>query len=144
MASQINVDPEVIKAFCTRWQINAFAFFGSVLREDFGPDSDIDVLVTLSPSAEWDLFDWIDMHRELEAILGRRVDLVEKTTLRNPYRREAILAESEPIYAVEQVSEDDGFDYRLEHDAKFLRKIARARGEICKGQFVSLDDLPDR
>ena len=94
----IAVDTETIKTFCQRWQIVEFAFFGSVIREDFGPDSDIDVLVTLAPSAEWDLFDWVDMHRDLEQVFGRKVDLVEKTGLRNPYRRREILANNEPVY----------------------------------------------
>jgi len=96
--SEINVDKETINAFCRKWRIAEFAFFGSVLRDDFGPGSDIDVLVTLAPSAEWDLFDWMDMRKELEGILGRRVDLVEKSCLRNPYRRKEILAHNEKIY----------------------------------------------
>ena len=98
MLSQLEIDHEAIKVFCRKWHVDEFAFFGSVLREDFGPESDIDVLISLSPFAEWDLFDWIDMQRELEGILGRRVDLVEKTAIRNPYRRTAILAGSEPIH----------------------------------------------
>lgn len=98
MLSEINVDKKTIKAFCGKWRIAEFAFFGSVLRDDFGPESDIDVLVTLAPSAEWDLFEWMDMRKELEGILGRPVDVVEKTCLRNPYRREEILARSEMIY----------------------------------------------
>jgi len=94
----IDVDGKVIEAFCKKWRIDEFAFFGSVLRDDFGPNSDIDVLVTLAPNAEWDLFDWIAMRDELEAMLGRKVDLVEKTCLRNPYRRKEILARSQIIY----------------------------------------------
>jgi len=94
----IDVDGKVIEAFCKKWRIDEFAFFGSVLRDDFGPNSDINVLVTLAPNAEWDLFDWIAMRDELEAMLGRKVDLVEKTCLRNPYRRKEILARSQIIY----------------------------------------------
>lgn len=98
MPSDQYFDQNAIKAFCEKWRIAEFALFGSVLRNDFGPDSDIDVLVTFAPSAEWDLFDWIDMQRELQTIYNRPVDLVEKSTLRNPFRREEILARSRSIY----------------------------------------------
>ncbi len=75
-----------------------FAFFGAILREDFGPESDIDVLITLASSAELDLFDWIEMHRELPEMFGRPVDLVEKTAIRNPCRRWEIPAHHESVY----------------------------------------------
>lgn len=99
MHAGLHIDEQAIAAFCRKWNVAELALFGSVLREDFRPDSDIDVLVTLAPSAELDLFDWMDMREELKHIFGREVDLVEKTTLRNPYRRKAILADSETVYA---------------------------------------------
>lgn len=98
MALGVEVDRAAIKAFCDKWRVTEFAFFGSILREDFGPESDIDVLITLAPSAEWDLFDWIEMRRELSEMFGRPVDLVEKTAIRNPYRRREILANHESVY----------------------------------------------
>lgn len=79
--------------------LSELSLFGSVLREDFGPDSDVDVLVTFVPNAPWSLFDWVDMVDELKAIFGRDVDLVEKEGLRNPFRRHAILTTREIIYA---------------------------------------------
>jgi len=75
------------------------ALFGSVLSEDFRPDSDIDILVSFKDDAGWSLFDFVDMIDELKAIFGRKVDLVEKESLRNPFRRQAILAGNEVIYA---------------------------------------------
>jgi len=90
---------EKITGFCQQWKIIEFALFGSVLREDFQPDSDVDVLVSFAESAQWDLFDWVTMIEELKEIFGREVDVVEKTTLRNPFRRHYILSTKEVIYA---------------------------------------------
>jgi predicted nucleotidyltransferase len=70
-----------------------------VLRDDFGPASDVDVLVEFEPDAPWSLYEWIDMMDELRAVFGREVDLVEKDGLRNPFRRHAILTSREVVYA---------------------------------------------
>ena len=89
-------------SFCLsspRRKITEFAFFGSVLREDFLPESDIDVLVTFDPSAQWSLFDLVDMKYELEQLFGRKVDLVEKRGLRNPFRKREILRSMQVMYA---------------------------------------------
>ena len=75
------------------------ALFGSVLSEEFQPDSDIDVLVSFRDDAGWSLFDLVDMTDELRDIFGREVDLVEKDSLRNPFRKQAILNSNEVIYA---------------------------------------------
>ena len=99
MAPQIKVDSERIADFCRKWQITEFSLFGSVLRDEFGPESDVDVLVTFSPAAPWDYFDWAEMADELKNIFGHDVDIVEKDSLRNPYRRHAILSSSQVIYA---------------------------------------------
>ncbi|MGH7128667.1 MAG: nucleotidyltransferase family protein, partial [Planctomycetaceae bacterium] len=88
-----------IAAFCRKWKIAEFSLFGSVLREDFGPHSDIDVLIEFSKDAEWSLYDWIEMIDELQALFGRDVDLVERSGLRNPFRRQEILSTREVIYA---------------------------------------------
>jgi predicted nucleotidyltransferase len=90
-----------IERFCQRWKISEFALFGSVLREDFRPDSDIDVLVTFAPGTRWSLFDMARMERDLEAILGRRVDLVERKAVEsseNYIRRKHILSNLLPVY----------------------------------------------
>jgi len=87
-----------IEGFCRRWKIREFSLFGSVLREDFGPESDVDVLVSFDPDSEWDLFHLAEMRDELMALFGRDVDLVEKEGLRNPFRRRTILDTREVIY----------------------------------------------
>jgi hypothetical protein len=90
---------EKIREFCQRWNVAEFAVFGSALREDFSPDSDVDVLVTFSPGADVGLFDMAQMQLELEKLFGRPVDLVEKASLRNPYRRREILKTARVVYA---------------------------------------------
>ena len=99
MNAKLSLPKEKIKEFCLRWNIIEFSLFGSVLRDDFDLDSDVDVLVSLSEEADLDLYDWITMIEELEEIFGREVDLAEKSTLRNPFRRHAILTNREIIYA---------------------------------------------
>ena len=99
MNAKLPLPKEKIEEFCLRWKIVEFSLFGSVLRDDFDLDSDVDILVSLSGDADLDLYDWITMIEELEEIFGREVDLVEKSTLRNPFRRHAILTNREIIYA---------------------------------------------
>ncbi|MBP1739379.1 MAG: hypothetical protein H6Q48_1672 [Deltaproteobacteria bacterium] len=92
---------EIIAAFCRRWQIKELSLFGSILRSDFRPDSDIDVLVTFSPEAKWNFEHFITMKDELEAILGHSVDFVEKHLVeqsKNYIRRRHILNHAEAIY----------------------------------------------
>src|SRR5712692_7250524 len=103
MSARIPIDREKIAEFCRRWKITEFALFGSVLRDDFRPDSDVDVLVTFAPDAEWSLFDDVDMEEELSAIFGRKVDLVSRRAVErsdNWIRRKAILSTAEPVYVV--------------------------------------------
>ena len=100
--ARIALDHAQIAAFCQRWQITEFALFGSVLRDDFRPDSDVDVLVTFAPAAHWRLRDYVTMQDELETMFGRPVDLVERPDVEassNPFRRKSILRNVEPIYA---------------------------------------------
>lgn len=88
-----------IAEFCKRWSITEFSVFGSVLRDDFRPDSDVDVMVSIDPKAHIGLFELIDMQLELEKMFKRPVDLVEKEGLRNPYRRSEILSTAKVVYA---------------------------------------------
>jgi len=88
-----------IAEFCKRWSINEFALFGSALRADFRPDSDVDVLVSIDPKAHIGLFEIAEMGIELEDMFKRPVDLVEKEGLRNPYRRSEILSTAKVVYA---------------------------------------------
>jgi len=99
--AHIDIPHEAIAAFCRRWEIAELALFGSVLRDDFGADSDVDVLVTFAPDAGTTLFDMVDMQEELQAILGRPVDLLSRRGVeqsRNPFRRKAILSSAETVY----------------------------------------------
>ncbi|MEK6676788.1 MAG: nucleotidyltransferase family protein [Planctomycetota bacterium] len=93
------MDYNQIVAFCGKWRIAEFSLFGSVLRDDFGPESDVDVLVSFESGAPWSLWDLIDMREELARIFGRRVDLVEEKALRNPFRRREILTTRQVIHA---------------------------------------------
>ena len=91
-----------IAPFCKRWKIREFAVFGSVLRDDFKPESDVDVLVTFSQTAEWGLFDHVQMRNELESLLGRKVDLVTRRALeqtQNQILRERILNSAKVIFS---------------------------------------------
>jgi uncharacterized protein len=82
-----------------RWRIAELALFGSAARADFSAASDLDFLVTFEPDAEWSLWDFVELKEELEMLFGRRVDLVEKRALRNPYRRRHILESARVVYA---------------------------------------------
>ncbi len=93
------VDEEKIAVFCRKWKIRELSVFGSVLRNDVRPDSDIDILVSFYEEEHWTPSDWISMIDDLSDILGREVDLIEKETLKNPYRRYEILRTREVIYA---------------------------------------------
>lgn len=92
------IPADKIAEFCQRWKVAELSLFGSVLRDDFTADSDVDVLVSFSTTATWSLWDLTAMEDELVAIVGRKVHLVEKEALRNPFRREHILRGSKVIY----------------------------------------------
>jgi len=99
---KLRVSKETIAEFSRKWKITEFALFGSVLREDYRPDSDVDVLVTFSPDSDWGVEHLLDMKEELEALFGRAVDLVEKRLVeesRNYIRRKHILSHMEAVYA---------------------------------------------
>jgi predicted nucleotidyltransferase len=97
---KIDIPKDKIADFCRRWKVRELSLFGSIIRDDARPDSDIDVLVSFTEDAPWSVFDLIDMSEELETIFGREVDLIEKEALRNPFRRHSILTSKEVIYAV--------------------------------------------
>jgi uncharacterized protein len=86
---------------CRRWRITELALFGSVLRPDFRPDSDIDLLVTFAPEAAWSGWDLVTIEADLTRLFGRKVDLVERAAVEcseNWIRRRHILAHAEPLY----------------------------------------------
>ena len=96
--AEISVPRKPLEDFCRRWRVTELSLFGSTVRGDVRPDSDVDVLLTLEEGAPWSLFDLVTMQDELQTIFGRPVDLVEREALRNPYRRHAILATREVLY----------------------------------------------
>ena len=91
-----------LAGFCRRWKVAELAAFGSALREDFGPDSDVDLLVAFTDDADWSLLDHVRMQQELAGLLGRPVDLVSRRAIersQNPIRRRAILDSARTLYA---------------------------------------------
>lgn len=97
--TKFEIPHDRIYGFCRRWRIKEFAIFGSTLRDDYRPESDVDVLVTFQDGAPWGLFEIMEMTEELQEIFGRKVDLVEKEALRNPFRRHEILTQCQVVYA---------------------------------------------
>ena len=98
MNIQIDVPHDELAGFCLRNRIRKLAFFGSVLREDFGPDSDVDVLVEFEAGARVGLFELYDMEQELSALLnGRKVDLNTVKSI-SKYFRDEVLTEAEVQY----------------------------------------------
>ena len=95
----IDVSENKIAELCRKWKVAELSLFGSILRDDFGPNSDVDVLVVFQPDAPWSLWDLMDMKEKLEVLFGRPVDLVEKEALRNPWRKRQILSTYEVVYA---------------------------------------------
>ncbi|MBU0508329.1 nucleotidyltransferase domain-containing protein [bacterium] len=101
LPSHLDIDRAQLEAFCQKWKITELSLFGSVLRDDFGPDSDVDVLVTFDSNADVSLWDVLDAEEELKQMLGREVDLVLRTTVersRNYIRRRNILSSARPVY----------------------------------------------
>lgn len=99
MDAAVQVAPDQLQDLCRRWKVQELALFGSAVRGDFHPESDIDVLVTFEPEAPWTLWDLSRMRQELRDLFGREVDLVEQKGLRNPFLQQAILATKQVIYA---------------------------------------------
>ena len=96
---EIDISESQLAELCRKWKVTELSLFGSILRDDFGPDSDIDVLVVFQPDAPWSLWDLLDMREELRDLFGRTIDLVEKEALRNPFRRYEILKNHKVLYA---------------------------------------------
>jgi len=100
----VNLDRAAIEAFCRKWRIRELALFGSVLTDEFRPDSDIDFLATFQDEKpDWGpwMGKWHDMQEELQAIVGREVDLVDRKSVErsdNYIRRRHILKNQRTIY----------------------------------------------
>lgn len=98
---RIELPMEQIAAFCRKWKITEFALFGSVLRDDFRPDSDVDVLITFAADARVGL-EIVTLHDELMTLLGRDVDILTRWSIEhseNPIRKREILSTAEVLYA---------------------------------------------
>jgi hypothetical protein len=96
----IVIPEETIRAFCKKWTIHSFSFYGSIMRDDFRPDSDIDVMIEFSPGDRTSVLDMGAMQEELEALFSRNVDLVERKSIEqseNYIRRNGILSGKPPV-----------------------------------------------
>ena len=99
MSGAHDIPIEAIRRFCEKWGVVEFSLFGSILRDDFSPDSDVDVLVRFAPGRSPTAVDDAAMIAELETLFERRVDLVEADMLLNPFRRRHILKSRRVLYA---------------------------------------------
>jgi hypothetical protein len=98
----VSVSDAQIADFCRRWKIKEIALFGSALRGDGRPDSDIDFLVTFAPDANWGILDHFQMEEELEKLLGRKVDVVSRLAIERSHnwiRKQEILSTARTLYA---------------------------------------------
>jgi predicted nucleotidyltransferase len=94
---KIQVPRAELSAFCRKHNIRRLAFFGSVLRDDFGPESDVDVLVEFDPNAKIGLIKFAGIEIELGKLIGRKVDLNTESFI-SKYFRDRVLAEAEEVY----------------------------------------------
>ena len=97
MGLQIEIPTNEIADFCRRHRIRKLAFFGSVMRDDFTPESDVDVLVEFEPGARVGLFGFAGIELELSRLIGRKVDLNTAGFI-SPYFRDEVLREAEAVY----------------------------------------------
>ncbi|HXH90827.1 MAG TPA: nucleotidyltransferase domain-containing protein [Thermoanaerobaculia bacterium] len=91
----IEVDNAKLRDFCRRWKLTELSLFGSVVTGNFGPNSDVDVMVQFADGAPWSLTSWLEMQRELESLFQRHVDLVEREAIErsdNRFRKREILS----------------------------------------------------
>ncbi len=123
---RLGVSPAELQEFCERSPITELAFFGSVLREDFNADSDIDVLVSLTPEPSIDLFDFFDLEEQFKNLFQRDVDLLDRETVesdKNWIRRRGILNHIQIIYRVGRFAE-------VQHAGL---KPCRTTGKVTRG-----------
>ncbi len=101
MPYHVTVPPSQLDAYCQRWKIAKLELFGSALRDDFRPDSDVDILVSFAAGARWGLLSFVRMQEDLSHLVGRKVDLVSRRAIEasgNPIRRKAILGSACPLH----------------------------------------------
>ncbi len=98
---RIQLPQQTLIEFCQKWKINEMSFFGSVLRDDFRPDSDIDIMVSFEDNSPWGLLELVRMKGELKTLLGREVDLLTKKSIEQSHnwiRRQEILGTAQVVY----------------------------------------------
>ena len=98
MSLHLEFDKEKLSGFCERSEIRRLSFFGSVLRDDFGPESHADVLVELAPAAKVGFFEFVDLRLELSQMLGRKADLHTPASLSHSFR-DGVVSSAEVAYA---------------------------------------------
>jgi hypothetical protein len=98
MGLRIEIDRSRLSELCRRYGVRRLSFFGSVLRDDFRPESDVDVLIEFEPEANVGLFEFVDLQQELEEVLDRHVDLHTPASLSH-FFREKVLESAEVAYA---------------------------------------------
>ncbi len=98
----LDIPRNKLESLCKKWKITELALFGSVLREDFGPESDVDVLVVFSDDAEWTYFDWPAIQHDLSELFdGRDIDLLTRNGVRqsrNKWKKHEILSNARQVY----------------------------------------------
>lgn len=99
LEERLGVGIDAIREFCEKWGIVEFALFGSVVRDDFGPDSDIDVMVRFDPERGDTLSGFFQAQDELQQLFGRKVDLTKRGPISNPYARRLIRRDLTVVYA---------------------------------------------
>jgi predicted nucleotidyltransferase len=100
--TEVHLPAPELREFCRKWKVVRLALFGSALRDDFSPESDVDFLVSFAPDADWSLLDHICMEQELSGIVGRKAEVATRRAVErseNWIRREAILGSAQEIYA---------------------------------------------
>lgn len=95
----LSIDGSELDEFCRRWHITEMALFGSVARGDFGPTSDVDMMVDFAPGEKPSLWRFVDLRDEISSLVGRPVDLVVRGTIKNPIRRKNIERDLTVVYA---------------------------------------------
>lgn len=134
----VEVPQEQIEAFCRKWKIRELALFGSVIREDFGPDSDVDVLVRYHPGHGHTLFDHVQIEEELAALVARKVDLIQRDAVTNPFVRWNMLTSEQRVHGPKD--RDLGYLWDLRATAHDARRIfsKTTLDEVRRVQLVQL------
>ena len=97
-AIHVDINRSQITDFCRKWKIKRMSLFGSVIRDDFRPDSDVDVLIDFASDINWSSYDYFTLLEEIKELFQRRVDIAHEGTIRNPIKNRCIHEHMETIY----------------------------------------------